>query len=101
MAQFDIYRNHMPRSSKRAPYLLEIQSNLVEAVATCVIIPLVLLDSFIPARILNPTITVFGEPYLLCTAEITAVLRSQLGRPVASASEFRTDIIAAIDRLLV
>ena len=101
MAQFDIYRNPMPRSSKRAPYLLEIQSNLIDAVTTCVIIPLVLPDSFIPAKVLNPTITVFGDPYLLCTAEITAVLRSVLGRPAGSAVQQRSDIISAIDRLLV
>ena len=100
MAQFDIYHNPMPRSSKRAPYLLEIQSDLIDAVTTCVIIPLVLPDSFIPARILNPTIPVLGEPYLLCTAEITAILRSRLGRPILSAAPYRAEIIAAIDRLL-
>lgn len=101
MAQFDIYHNPMPRSSKRAPYLLEIQSNLIDAVTTCVVIPLVLPDSFIPAQILNPAIDVLGEPYLLCTAEITAILRSTLGRQVATAAPYRSDIIAAIDRLLV
>ena len=101
MAQFDINRNPMPRSSKRAPYLLEVQSNLIDTVATCVIIPLLLPDSFVPARVLNPTIMVSGDAYLLCTAEITAVLRSVLGRPVGSATQQRTEIIAAIDRLLV
>lgn len=101
MAQFDIYRNPMPRSSKRAPYLLEVQSNLIDTVATCVIIPLVLPDSFIPAKVLNPIITVLGDPYLLCTAEITAILRSVLGRAVGSAAQQRMEIIAAIDRLLV
>jgi len=101
VAQFDIYRNPMPKSSRRAPYLLEIQSNFVDSVTTCVIIPLVLADSFLPVKVLNPTITVLDEPYLLSTAEITSTLRSNLGRPVASAAPFRNDIIAAIDRLLV
>lgn len=101
MAQFDIYRNPMLRSSKRAPYLLEIQSNYIDAVTTCVIIPLLLTDSFIPAKVLNPTIIVLGDSYLLGTAEITTVLRSNLGRSVASAAPQRAEIISAIDRLLV
>lgn len=101
MAQFDVYPNPSPRSSKRAPYLLEIQSNLLDAVATCVVIPLVRSDSFIPARILNPAILVLGETFLLSTAEITTMLRTQLSRPVCSAADQRGEIIAAVDRLLL
>lgn len=101
MAQFDVYRNPSPRSSRRAPYLLEVQSNLLDAVTTCVIIPLVTADSFVPAAVLNPSIDVLGENLLLCTAEITAIRRSQLALPICSAAGQRSDIITAIDRLLL
>lgn len=101
MAQFDVYRNPSPRSSRRAPYLLEVQSNLLDAVTTCVVIPLVTPESFIPAKVLNPAVGVLGEHYLLCTAEITAVLRTALGKPVCSVAGQRSEIITAIDRLLL
>lgn len=101
MAQFDVFRNPSPRSSKRAPYLLDVQSNFLDLVSTTVVIPLTTADSFVPAKILNPTVSVLGEDFLLCTAEITSVLRSQLGRPVCSLSNYRTEVVAAIDRLLM
>jgi hypothetical protein len=37
----------------------------------------------------------------MSTAEMTAVLRKILGRPVGSAQAQRSEIIAAIDRLLL
>ena len=101
MAQFDIYRNPGQRSSKRAPYLLEIQGNHTDQLATCVVIPLVLPEFFIPASILNPIITLDGNDYLISTAEITAVSRAILGRSVGNAQQNRCEIIAAVDRLIL
>jgi toxin CcdB len=101
MAQFDIYRNPGSRTSKQAPYLVEIQGRFVESLSTCVIIPLVGKDYFIGATILNPVISVDGDSYYLSTAEITAVPRSILGKPAGSVLVYRSEIIAAIDRLLM
>jgi len=41
MAQFDVYKNPGSRTSKQAPYLVEVQGRFVESLATCVVIPLV------------------------------------------------------------
>lgn len=101
MAQFDIYRNPGQRSSKRAPYLLEIQGNYTDQLTTCVIIPLVLPEFFNAASVLNPIITVNGNDYLMSTAEITAVSRALLGHPVGNAQQKRFEIIDAVDRLLL
>ena len=101
MAQFDVYRNPSPSSSKRAPYLVEVQGNFCDVITTCVVIPLVVPGLFIPAPVLNPKIAVSGVEYLLSTAEITAVLRTKLGRPVGSLGDYRDEIIQAIDRLLL
>jgi toxin CcdB len=101
MAQFDVYDNPGPRTSKQAPYLVEIQGRFVESLATCVVIPLVCKEYFSGATVLNPVILINGVEYLLSTAEISSVLRKILGSPVASVQSQRTEIIAAIDRLLL
>lgn len=101
MAQFDVYKNPGARTSKQAPYLVEVQGRFVDSLATCVVIPLVHKEYFSGATVLNPLIIVNSVEYLLSTAEITAVLRSILGLPFASIQSHRTEIIAAIDRLLL
>ncbi len=101
MAQFDIYRNPGSRTSKQAPFLVEVQGRFVDTLSTCVVIPLVCPAYFKGASVLNPVIIVNGDEYLLSTAEITAVLRSILEKPVSSALAQRSEIIAAIDRLIL
>ncbi|HIJ96385.1 MAG TPA: plasmid maintenance protein CcdB [Desulfuromonadales bacterium] len=100
MAQCDVYKNPGSRTSKQAPYLVEIQGRFVDSLATCVVIPLVCKEYFSGATVLNPVVLVNGIEYLLSTAEITAVLRKILGQPISSVQSQRTEIIAAIDRLL-
>ena len=101
MAQFDVYRNPGSRTSKQAPYLVEVQGHFVESLATCVVIPLVCKEYFSGATVLNPVIKVNGVEYFLSTAEITAVLRKIIGSPVTSLQSQRSEIIVAIDRLLL
>lgn len=101
MAQLDVYKNPGARTGKQAPYLVEVQGRFVDALSTCVVIPLVCKEYFTGAAILNPVIVVNGVEYLLSTAEITAVRKSILGPPIASVQSQRPQIIAAIDRLLL
>jgi toxin CcdB len=101
MAQFDVYKNPGSRTSKQAPFLVEIQGKFVESLSTCVVIPLVDRQYFTGATVLNPVIVVNGGGYHLSTAEITAVPRTILGQVVTSALHYRSEIIAAIDRLLL
>lgn len=101
MAQLDVYHNTSQVSGKRTPYLVEVQGNYCDIISTCAVIPLVKVGEFIAAPVLNPIITINDTEYLLSTAEITAILRSKLGRPVGSLKHLRTEIIQAIDRLLL
>ena len=101
MAQFDVYRNPSPNSSKRAPYLVEVQGNFCDIIATSVVIPLVPCGEFIPAPVLNPTVEFAGQKFILSTAEITSVSRSRLNQTIGSLSYLHNEIIQAIDRLLL
>jgi len=101
MAQFDVYKNPGSRTRTQAPYLVEIQGRFVDSLSTCVVIPLVETRYLTGASVLNPLIPVNGVEYYASTAEITAVPRTLLGQPVASVLPYRTEIINAIDRLLL
>jgi len=81
--------------------LVEIQGNFCDIISTCVVIPLVPLEEFIPAPVLNPTVEIAGKKFLMSTAEITVVLRSKLGQLVGTLGNLRTEILQAIDRLIL
>lgn len=98
--QFMVYRNN---SNNRAyPYLLDVQSDIIDELNTRLVIPLFLLDevSGRPARRLNPVLNVDGEDFLVMTHEMASVRQSQLGEEVVSVREQRQAIKNALDFLL-
>lgn len=98
--QFMVYRNN---SNNRAyPYLLDVQSDIIDELNTRLVIPLFLLDevSGRPARRLNPVLNVDGEDFLVMTHEMASVRHSQLGEEVVSVREQRQAIKNALDFLL-
>ena len=42
MAQFDVYRNTNSATRKSIPYVLDVQTDLLDTLATRVVVPLVL-----------------------------------------------------------
>ena len=102
MAQFTIYANANAQTKQLYPYLLELQSNLLNELATCVVAPLTLLSQHSQLAItrLTPVISVAGEDYLVQTVQLSAIARKQLGKAVSDASANNHEIIAAIDFLI-
>ena len=102
MAQFTIYANANAQTKQLYPYLLELQSNLLNELATCVVAPLTLLSQHSQLAItrLTPVITIAGEDYLVQTVQLSAIARKQLGKAVSDASANNHEIIAAIDFLI-
>lgn len=99
MPQLAVYRNPR-RSAEHAPYLLDVQSDLVPTDLR-VVVPLVNPSYFgPPARTLNPTVRVQGQNYVLSPTEIGSLPRKQLGVAVADLREARPDIMAALDFML-
>ncbi|BEM81537.1 MULTISPECIES: CcdB family protein [Serratia] len=98
--QFTVYDNTYPASAY--PYLLDVQSDLIDVLSTRLMIPLYALDNVrvkISAR-LCPEIEVNGEKFLVMTHEMAAVRISQIGKAVGNANEHRNQIKAAIDFLI-
>jgi len=100
MAQFDVYLNPNTETRKAIPYLLDVQSGLLDTLATRVVVPLVLAEEMgLAAKQLNPQFKVKGEAVVMSTAELAGIPNRSLGNKVASLKSKRDEIIAALDLL--
>ena len=101
MAQFDVYKNTNSKTRRSVPYLLDVQSDLLNPIATRVVIPLIRISKVNqPITRLNPEFEIEGTRVMLSTAELAGVPISAVGKQVTSLKEYRTDIINALDVLL-
>lgn len=102
MAQFDVYRNVNPVSRTLIPYLLDVQSDLLDPLATRVVVPLCkpeVLKGRLAER-LNPVFEVEGCKVVMLTPELAGVSRKILGDKIDNLSGKRSAIIAALDLLI-
>lgn len=99
MPQFDVYRNPNPATRARIPCLLDVQSDLLDVLATRIVVPLCKPEvlSGKPAERLNPAFEVDGKKLLMLTPELAAVPRKALGERVGNLAAERSAIIAALD----
>lgn len=98
MAQFDVYLN--PGTRKSIPYLLDVQADLLDALATRVVVPLILAEEMgLAAKHLNPQFKIKGVAVVMSTAELAGIPNRSLGDKVASLKSKRDEIIAALDLL--
>ena len=102
MAQFDVFENQNPSTKKEIPYLLDVQANLLDDLATHVVVPLVRASVMgKAAKHLNPEFKINRTKVVMSTAELAGVPVSILGNKVESLAEYRREIIAALDFLFV
>lgn len=102
MAQFDVYRNANPATRARIPYLVDIQSDLLDPLATRVVVPLCkpeVLKGKLAER-LNPVFEIEGRKMAMLTPELAGVSRKILGERIGNLSDERRSIIAALDLLI-
>ena len=102
MAQFDVFRNVNPASRTRIPYLLDVQSDLLDPLASRVVVPLCkpeVLKGRLAER-LNPVFEVEGRKVIMLTPELAGVSRKMLGDKIDNLSGERMTIIAALDLLI-
>lgn len=100
MAQFDVYLNSNPATRKSIPYLLDVQADLLDAMATRVVVPLVLADVMGQGvKQLNPHFKIKGLAVVMSTAELAGVSTRLMGEKISSIKNRRDEIIAALDLL--
>ncbi len=100
MAQFDVYPNPNPATRKNIPYLLDVQADLLNMMATRVVVPLVLAEvRGQGVKQLNPHFKIKGVALVMSTAELAGVSARILGEKVITLKSKRDEIIAALDLL--
>ena len=102
MPQFALYRNRNPTSRTRFPLLLDIQSDLLEGLATRVVVPLALASAARARsmRSLTPVLKFEGKEFLMLTPQVAGITARELGPAVGDLASDRDKIVAALDFLL-
>lgn len=102
MAQFDLYSNANTATKAIYPYLLDVQSPLLEALDTRLVIPLSLSSRFKAKTIKNltPELAIKGHNYLVLTPQMAAINKKNLGVFIMSLASSRNIFISAIDFLI-
>ena len=101
MARSDVYANP-GNHAKTTPYLLDVQSNLLDGLDSRMVIPLRSLKHFPKVKVatqLTPIIKIGGKDYLLETPKMGAVPQRVLKSPIASLVDSQAEITAALDFL--
>jgi toxin CcdB len=99
MARFDVYATP-GRHADSTPYLLDVQSDLLDGLDSRVVIPLRRRERFpaVPlADRLTPTLSIAGAEFILETPKMGAVPRRALGAPLLSLAAEQERVTAAMD----
>ena len=100
--QYDVYPNPSPRMRDIYPFVLDIQSDLLKALATRMVVPLAITQlpaTSLPRR-LCPVLTVQGQSLMLVPFEAAPLDKRHLKAKVCSLHERAHDIVAAMDAVL-
>ena len=93
MARYDVYPDPNGKG-----YLLDVQSDLLDAMNTKVVVPLFFLsDAPEPANSLNPIFEIEGNQVVMVTQFLAAVPVAILKDPKANLSEYFAEITRALD----
>ena len=101
MARFDVYPNPGAHANT-TPYLLDVQSDLLDGLDSRMVIPLRSLEHFpkvkLPTR-LTPVLQVNGKEYLMETPKMGAVPQRILKASLACLADKQDEIMGALDFL--
>lgn len=102
MSQFTVYKNSNPKTRKTFPYLLDIQSDLLDQIRTTVVIPLGKYST-VKKHVMTklcPIVEIDGNKYAALTQQLAGIDRKYLGSAVTSLAEHRAEFIDAIDFMI-
>ena len=100
--QFDVFENPSPRMREVYPYVVDVQSDLLSALATRMVVPLAVtaLASQNLPRQLCPLISVNDKPLMLVPCEAAPLDKRLLKAEITSIRDRSHEIIAAMDAVL-
>jgi len=102
VAHFDAYLNPLVESRPFVPYVVDVQSALIDQLPTRLIMPLYTVGAD-QARLpvtLAPVVEVGGEALALMAHLVAPVSARLLNKPVLSLAHRATDVSAALDAVI-
>jgi toxin CcdB len=99
MPQFDVYANP-GRNADLIPFLLDVQSDLLDPLETRLVAPLVDATRAKAISRLNPAFVIEDRRVFLSIQEMNGYPRRALGESHLNLSQRRDEILAAIDFLI-
>jgi toxin CcdB len=102
MAQFSVHKNKNAKTRTAYPYLVDVQSSLLRDLRTRVVVPLVKLTALgkKPIKNLTPVLDVDGQKFIMLVPQLAGISLEDLGPEVASAAQYRNEILGALDFLI-
>jgi len=101
MPRFDVWTNPSRRTAREIPFLLSVQHELFDDLATVVVVPCFRASAVPrPFTKLTPTIELAGERVVVMMPELSGVPRSALGEKVGNAAAESAAILGALDFLI-
>jgi len=102
MAQFAVHRNDNPGTRMEIPFLLDVQADLLDALATRMVVPLYRAGEAGPPAMtrLTPRLRFQGLDLIAMVPEMAGVPGRSLGEALGDLSANRNDILGALDLLL-
>ena len=100
--QFDVYTNPSPRMRDVYPFVVDVQSDLLSALATRMVVPLAvttLAAKDLPHR-LCPLVTVNGQSLMLVPFEAAPLDKRLLKEEITSIRDRSHEVIGAMDAVL-
>ena len=100
MRQYDVYENPSVAARRYAPFLVVLQSHLLEGLDSVILAPLVI-DSRKPVSAIDVIVEFEGETYVLGVSELASVLRNVMKRRRGSLGAYSDAISLAMNRVMV
>jgi toxin CcdB len=102
MPQFSVYKNKNPKTRSSYPYLVDVQSDLLSDIGTRVVVPLLKRTATTKKAVKNlmPVVSVDGQQFIMVVPLLAGIASGELGTAVASVSQHRGEVIAALDFLI-
>jgi len=101
MAQYDVYANPSRSAVDGIPYVVVIQSDLLDALATRMTMPLAVLDAAVKApAVLCPVITMKGRRLRALAHYAAPLPTAALRRPVDNVAAQASALVSAMDAVL-
>lgn len=97
--QYDLCQNPDRNSRTRVPFLIVLQSDLLQPLETVVVAPVVPETPSSSVAKLNPVLTIDGKRYRVLMQELAGVPRNRIGEPLQNLASRHADFIAAVDLL--